>query len=1399
MDPNVPKEEIKVEMSSSTITAPTDNFSVKIDATTNNTKLDTESLTSSSIDNSLNEKSPSITENTNDTTESVPKDCTNALSSSQNELYSSQDDSDFKIPNNCICCIEDCDGKGVSGPYLRAPRGLSDKGFVLKKGIPRPVYFCVNHLAAISSKHKRKIPSTQEDTKDLYKNGKIDKLFIEKKSTDKVNDKEQKKTDGIKSRLRTRGRSLKSFNQLIAAKYLEDFEEPTRKKHCMDTRRSKKKSDENDKEFNEKEKEDSSTEDDDEDNVDEKDLENKEIFKDAKMKDEESDTNEEKEVVKEDIDTNENEMVVENDSKEDENEIKSSNLVKYKKDDSEHVIAKEEKDEDEYEREVKPETSTKEETKNQKQQKEKKLAILPDDGYKKYALDYDFTGKTCWRRGCNKPDRLLKLVLPFQVCTCKNHNEKAEGLFIKALSGGKMHVSGKDAKSSDRVCGICGSSLSSSESISCGQSGCPFAFCRSCTESIFLHNNMHSPIDATYESFDEIKEDELEWECWVCQAEKTTKQKRYRETYLNALLGINPQEATAQSSSSLFSSSQSKSTQQQQAQQMLPQSIQELPPALPPSLIVSSPLPLSSPHPSTQSPSPTPQQEESTLNHRKEQQSSQSPQGKEETYQQEHEKRQRRHYITRKDPNEEVINDVDTFGLGSFRRLSARQVKLKLRSEVSSAGGSSSFGINGGIGSSGVGFGNINGGNGLAGNGDGRRKDEDEELTPLRRMCEGLVEIACFWSDTAKSDDEKDMITHIFDIAREIYTRPSSMTDDEWMRDDVEEVIEELQKSESYLKMLVDRPRHSKSSESTISRLKSLSKMLTGHVRSVDSASEGCAAFMKELSSSSRDKASDVKEELRTAKIDYRIYRPQSDKNDDNYSSSSDENGTDCDEDEQKEVVMKGRRGRRPKVIKNPLEQKHETLIKQLRKNKIELGKREDEKAELERRMEKGPRVYKEDIEESDKEMAALNKAVAVLSETSDQFEYFKKLLISYIELQDKYTTDFERQYKNKERHLRIKERIYQGVPKGDSHLVAIYHPKCLDHRVPLGDSWSSERLERIIDVINKMSAKEIKVHDHPNEAHQFFIGKVHSIDYIRQLVSTAPKDINCKPVPLYSIANRNYAMPYLSAYSLKAATLSAGTVFEAVNQIVSGEAQIAFCVTLPDGNLVGYDKTYGTGFLNDVGIGIEYLNSLMGSVNIAIVDLDALQGCGTIELFEGRDKISVVSVQVGNPFMEVIDTKNIRNVWVPRGCSGEEWLGVINDSVAKWLEAFNPSWVFINMGFNGLASDPLHFMNLTAEDYAKGVDIIASTVPGANIVSVLGGGYAPLDDLGAAVEQHILTLVKHLKAPSPPKKDLECPPFITTALDTSTFLDTNFDPNNLPRVDPPVFKVKMEEPIKEQ
>ena len=987
---------------------------------------------------------------------------------------------------------------------------------------------------------------------------------------------------------------------------------------------------------------------------------------------------------------------------------------------------------------------------------------------------------TCWRRGCNKPDRFLRLLLPFQVCTCKNHNEKVEGLLVKALATKRLQVGCERKRVPDKVCGICGNLLSGGEdSVACSQPSCSFAFCRSCVESLFLHDNMHGPIYDKRDSFNQIKKHEAKWKCWVCQTiERTEKTKGYREVYLEELIARLPEDV------------QKRILSLQYVAQTQATHSDLLPPPPPPQPKQQEETQPESPPTQPIAPIPSQQQQQqqptSTSPPRQQQHHQQSPkqpqeQRKEQTLPQEPEKRSRRHYATRRETHEEAANEDSGFGIGSFRRLSSRQVKLKLRSEVTSGnGGSGGNNGSGGNGGSNGSSGN-NGGGGSSGNnngnGEGRRRDEDEELTPMRRLCEGLVEIACFWSETAKKEEEKVMITHIFDTARDIYTRPNNGIDEEWMREEVEDAAEELQKSEAYLKMLVDRPKHSKSSETTVGRLRSLSRALAGHVHSVGVAAEGCAAFMKEMSAVSREQTKDAKAELRAAKTEYRVYCPKGDKSGESNSENSgeeeeeeDDDDDDEEEDEEREGTGKGtaagggkrKRGRHTKAIKNPLELQLEVLNKQLRKNRAEVAKREAEKKELERRLEKGPRVYAEDTEEAKKELEAMKSNAYAVGESKEQFRCLENFLRDYLELQRKYTEDLTRQCENKKRYAKIQERMEMGMPMGAPRLVAIYHPECLGHRVPADHLYQPCYLERAIEVVKRLGTQGlIDVQDSPNEAHHFFIGLVHKIKYVRTLVSAAPRDPSDPPVPLYQDVT-GPAAPYLSPFSLKAATLSAGTVFEAVNQIATGNAQIAFCVTLPGSNRVGRDRTQGPGLLNDAAIGVEYAQKLIPITHSAIVDLDATQGCGTLEIFAGSKKVAAISVQAYTNSWDqettatlaavaAGDTGNTRNVWLPRGCSGEEWLHAIAKNVAEPLRMFEPYLLVFNMGFNGLRTDPEHLMNLTPEDYAAATRIVTEACPKARIISILGGCSAPLEDFTAAVEQHIHALTQRLVMPSHP------------------------------------------------
>ena len=167
------------------------------------------------------------------------------------------------------------------------------------------------------------------------------------------------------------------------------------------------------------------------------------------------------------------------------------------------------------------------------------------------------------------------------------------------------------------------------------------------------------------------------------------------------------------------------------------------------------------------------------------------------------------------------------------------------------------------------------------------------------------------------------------------------------------------------------------------------------------------------------------------------------------------------------------------------------------------------------------------------------------------------------------------------------------------------------------------------------------------------------------------------------------------------------GGVLLAVDAVMKGEVDNAFCAVRPPGHHAERDRAMGFCFFNNVALGAVYALENYGLERVAIVDWDVHHGNGTQHLFESDPRVFYVSLHE-DPQYCYPGTGYRReegkgpgkgfnlNLPFPPHSGDEEYLEALNTEAMPRLRQFAPQLVFISAGFDAHAKDPLAHMNLT-------------------------------------------------------------------------------------------------------
>ena len=212
------------------------------------------------------------------------------------------------------------------------------------------------------------------------------------------------------------------------------------------------------------------------------------------------------------------------------------------------------------------------------------------------------------------------------------------------------------------------------------------------------------------------------------------------------------------------------------------------------------------------------------------------------------------------------------------------------------------------------------------------------------------------------------------------------------------------------------------------------------------------------------------------------------------------------------------------------------------------------------------------------------------------------------------------------------------------------------------------------------------------------------------------------------------------------AALLSAGAAIDAVDAVLAGELENAFCATRPPGHHATRDQAMGFCFFSNVAIAAKYALERHGLERVAIVDFDVHHGNGTEDILAGDERALMVGF-FQHPFYPYSGAEprgaNMLNLPVPAYTRGMAIRELVDTMLLPRLDAFAPQLILISAGFDAHREDDLGQLGLVEQDYAwitGRVKEVAERHAKGRIVSCLEGGYN-LDALARSVEAHLRVL----------------------------------------------------------
>ncbi len=222
-----------------------------------------------------------------------------------------------------------------------------------------------------------------------------------------------------------------------------------------------------------------------------------------------------------------------------------------------------------------------------------------------------------------------------------------------------------------------------------------------------------------------------------------------------------------------------------------------------------------------------------------------------------------------------------------------------------------------------------------------------------------------------------------------------------------------------------------------------------------------------------------------------------------------------------------------------------------------------------------------------------------------------------------------------------------------------------------------------------------------------------------------------------------------VSPGSWDAALRAIGAGCQAVDEVMEGKVQNAFCAIRPPGHHAEYDKAMGFCLFNNIAVAARHAQKKHGAERVAIVDFDVHHGNGTQNIFWDDPSVMYCSTHQmplfpGTGAANETGAGTIVNAPLTAGDGSEQFQEAVEVMLLPRLTAFKPDLLLISAGFDAHRRDPLANINLVEEDFAwitaKLMDIADASCNG-RVVSMLEGGY-DLEGLARSVAAHVMTLM---------------------------------------------------------
>ncbi len=322
----------------------------------------------------------------------------------------------------------------------------------------------------------------------------------------------------------------------------------------------------------------------------------------------------------------------------------------------------------------------------------------------------------------------------------------------------------------------------------------------------------------------------------------------------------------------------------------------------------------------------------------------------------------------------------------------------------------------------------------------------------------------------------------------------------------------------------------------------------------------------------------------------------------------------------------------------------------------------------------------------------------------------------------------------------------------GNRDVVVFYDQRMLAHQPDVNDAFLPGRLDKRVRGMLSGLYGEWKYPEHPGRLTaildllekqplaglRFATGNVATREQLARVHTTAYLD------SIYELRGKSAWLDVdttaVSAGSVEAAEVAAGTAIAAVEAVVGGDADSAFALVRPPGHHAEPVRARGFCLYNNVAVAATHAQAALDCERVMILDWDAHHGNGTQDIFWADPDVLFVDIHRAAPFypgsgrLEDVGVGlgegTTVNIPMPAGSGDTAYLKAMREIVVPAADWFKPDLILVSAGFDPHWQDLA--LNVSYEGFGAMTGImqdLAARHCDGRLVFVLEGGYS-LDSL---------------------------------------------------------------------